>query len=163
MGATYDFQGFDIPSFTAGFKSFLDFATDEVAGEMAVLGAKLVDRMRDTLLKAVTRTGLARAARGGGVPGRRRSGQMMDLIDYDVSVERGDALASGNTVVLTWGWLMDLSSVSSSSDEGVTMDGTYFLLQDYGTDKIPAAGSLADSFTLSVAETARILQEMSPR
>lgn len=71
---------------------------------------------------AVTKTGLERQAQGG-QPGRDLSGHMIAAIDSDTTV-------SGNTVSGGWGW-------NNPED--------YFLQQDDGFEKIPAANSLRTS------------------
>lgn len=156
MAASFTLTGLDASELFAAFEAYGEVVIDEAAGEMAALGERLVERMRDVLLKAVTRTGLERAARGGR-PGRYETGAMHDNVGYEITVERD---ADGATIVLDWGWLVDLDAIQrpAADGDGGTADGNYFLIQDYGLDGIPAAGSLADSFTLAIAETARILQ-----
>jgi hypothetical protein len=76
------------------------------------------------LENAVTKTGLARQEEGG-QPGRDLSGHMIAEIGSDVTT-------SGNTVSGSWGW--------DNPEE-------YFLQQDDGFERIPAAHSLFGSFT----------------
>lgn len=69
---------------------------------------------------ATTKTGLERQEKYGGQPGRDDTGHMINEIDSDVTV-------SGTTVSGNWGW-------PDPED--------YFLQQDDGFEKIPAANSL---------------------
>jgi hypothetical protein len=74
---------------------------------------------------ATTPTGDRRVAAGGVSAGRHETGHMIDMLDSNVTV-------SENTITGTWGW-------PNPED--------YFLEQDDGQGRIPAAHSLLNSFT----------------
>lgn len=84
--------------------------------------------VEDALVEAVTRTGILRAngqipdPYGYGIAGRVESAHMWESIDFD-------AYALGReSVIGRFGWFNPES---------------YFVEQEFGTDKIPAAGTLA--------------------
>lgn len=86
--------------------------------------------MKRTLLAAHTRTGIRRQKLTGGEPGRYRAGDPVHMID---KITTEPAWLDENTVQGSWGWLNgDVQA--------------YFLEQDGGEEKIPAAHSMFNSF-----------------
>lgn len=80
--------------------------------------------MVEELELATTKTGWARAARGG-FPGRHDTGAMVGEVDYWLSEDEPEV------VIGHWGWKNPRS---------------YFILQEHGFDEVEAAGSLQKSY-----------------
>jgi hypothetical protein len=100
-----------------------------------------VDTMRKVLAAATTKTGAARYKAGiGRGPGRNLTGLMMDSTDSAVG------WVSGNEIVGQFGW-------PNPED--------YFLEQDWGMGKIPAAHSLLTAFTLARVELDRRIHDIA--
>jgi hypothetical protein len=100
----------------------LDERTEEIMDDAVEEGGQ---RMQDTLETAETKTGRARVDSGSGAfPGRHVTGQMVDAVASSETKE-------GDTWIGRWGW---------ANPE------VYFLAQDSGTDTLPAAHSLLESF-----------------
>ncbi|KZE41437.1 hypothetical protein [Microbacterium sp. T32] len=145
MPSSYSFTGFDPGALFAGVELVGDVLLDEAAGEMAVLGESLALRMQEELLRAVTRTGLARVAAGHGPhAGRYESGRMHDAISFDIEVDQEERI-----ITLRWGWISDWAD--------------YFALQEWGTEHIEAVNSLGTTYSWGIAQLRGILSGMSTR
>lgn len=98
---------------------------DAVAGMMREEMPKAAAAQAQILRSATTPFGQERYARGrGNGPGRDDTGNMIDMVEYDVRVE-------GDTVIGEWGW--------DDPDR-------YIVIQEHGLGKMEAADSLAGSF-----------------
>lgn len=145
MSSSFSFTGFDPSALFAGVELYGDALLDEAAGEMALLGESLAERMQEELLRAVTRTGLARVAAGKGIhAGRYDKGRMHDAVDYDIDVDQEE-----RTVTLRWGWIQEWAD--------------YFALQEWGTEHIEAVGSLGTTYSWGISQLRGILSGMSTR
>ena len=106
---------------------------------------EIVQEAREEMLRgvesAVTPTGLARAEQGGH-PGRIETSKMIDSISEKVGVE--DKSLYGE-----WGWL----------DFQDTADDSYFLYQEYGTDRIEKMWALFNSWAWASPELGKRLRE----
>ena len=92
---------------------------DQTVSEAAELQREMLDR-------AVTAGGSNRISRGrGNTAGRNDTGQMIGSITHDT-------VATSKQVSGEWGWLFEQQE--------------YYRFQDFGTNRIPAAHSLLDSF-----------------
>ena len=99
---------------------------DQSTEIMEITMREAEDLQRELLDAATTRTGEKRYAAGRGASaGRRDTDEMYEGIGSEVE-------ATSKRVVGRWGWLNDPKA--------------YYSYQDYGTGRIPPAGSLIDSF-----------------
>lgn len=112
-----------------GLKETVTGIVSDVVYEAAQEQAKILE-------DAVTRTGIARAARGG-LPGRHETGHMINQISNEVQVDE-------DHIVGTWGW---------DDPEG------YFEEQDWGGERIPAAHSLLGSFISAEEKVKRRIRD----
>lgn len=140
MSVDWSYSGLDVADLFGDIEAYVPLMVDELAGEMAELGAELAARMGMLILAAHTKTGEARVASGRGPhAGRYETGDMYNAVDYRIDVEP-------EAVILSWGWIQEWED--------------YFAAQEYGTSQIAAVGALADTFTLSLPRMAAIMDRM---
>ena len=132
----------DAAAFTAAFETEARrIVIDELAGEALSIANDMANRMRQIILDAHTMTGRDRVASGRGpYAGRYETGEFYNAVDYDIDV-------NPDGVIIAWGWLQEWED--------------YFAYQEFGTEHIAAVGALADTFTLSLARTALMLNRVT--
>lgn len=130
MGVRY--KGMDMRGLSTQMRIRSRLAIDEVE-QIVSMTVEEAERDQKALLdRAVTRYGAKRMAAGRGrSAGRNDTGAMIDAISSEVK-------ANKTTVTGKWGWIDEVKD--------------YFSYQDWGTDRVPAAHSLLDTYVQARAK-----------
>lgn len=114
-------------SVQANLETITERTRDRLAAEMQDIAEGGEFEMRRIIEISVTDTGLKRAERGGH-PGRIETGEMIDSVTHDVTIER-------DRITAEWGWISNAH--------------TYFLEQEHGTAQIAAMDAIGQSLEIS--------------
>lgn len=119
-------QGFDIKDLEHEIHAIIDQIEVDARQILDDIAREVVDEMYSILIAARTATGDRREAAGQGIAGRVDTGSMARDIKAALESDIDGA------VVLTWGWVDHFEE--------------YYLLQEYGTNKIRAMSALQQSY-----------------
>lgn len=121
-------SGMDIDDFTHAIMAQVEQIELDAKQILADIALEVVADMRRIIADAVTDTGRERAAAGTGLgqAGRIESSAMISDVTLALETDLG------SEVVLTWGWVDHLED--------------YYLIQEYGSEKIKAMSALQQSY-----------------